>query len=59
MEGKIEIGKGKIITTDELFRRKERFHKGLSRMRFEEKIKILMQLWKIKAGIRKPSFTNK
>jgi hypothetical protein len=47
MERKIEIKKGKIITMNELFRRKERFHNGLSRISFEDKIKILMQLWKI------------
>ncbi len=47
MERKIEIRKGKIITRDDLFRAKERFHRKLSHITFEEKIKILMQLWKI------------
>jgi len=47
MERKIEIRKGKIITMNELFRRKEHFHKKLSRISFEDKIMILMQLWKV------------
>jgi hypothetical protein len=47
MERKIEIKKGKILTRAELFRAKERYHKKLSRMPFEDKIRILMQLWKI------------
>jgi len=47
MERKIEIAKGKIITRAQLFRAKERFHKDLSRMPFEEKIRILIQLRKI------------
>lgn len=47
MERKIEIRKGKIITMNELFRRKEHFHKKLSRISFEDKIRILMQLWKV------------
>lgn len=47
MQRKIEIRKGKIITRRDLFKAKERFHKKLSKIPFEEKIKILMQLWKI------------
>lgn len=52
MERKIEIRRGKIITRNELFRKKERFHKKMSRLSFEEKIKILMQLQKI-ASLKK------
>jgi len=52
MERKIEIRKGKIITMNEFFRRKEHFHKKLSRISFEDKIRILMQLWKV-AELRK------
>jgi len=58
MERKIEIRKGKIITVKELFRRKERFHTELSRMPFEDKIRMLMQMWKIKSGIKRPSLTK-
>jgi len=58
MEKNVEIRKGKIITMNELFRRKERFHKKLSQISFEDKIKILMQLWKIAAN-RRQSPTKK
>jgi len=47
MERKIEINKGKILTMNELFRKKEQFHRELSRLSFEDKIKILMKLRKI------------
>lgn len=47
MERKIEINKGKILTMNELFRKKEQFHRKLSRLSFEDKIKILMKLRKI------------
>jgi len=47
MGKKIEIKKGKAITREELFRRKANYHKKLSKLTFEEKIAILMRLWKI------------
>jgi len=53
MERKIEIRKGEIISRDELFRRKKLYHKKLSQLSFEDKIIILMRLWKIAESIKK------
>lgn len=44
---KIELRKGKIVTMDELFKAKEKFHRELARLPFEEKIKILMNMRRI------------
>ncbi len=44
---KLELRKGKLITLDELFKAKEQFHTELSRLPFEEKIKILMKMREI------------
>ena len=44
---KIEIKKGKILSTNELFKAKERFHKELAKLPFEKKIKILMDMRRI------------
>ena len=54
-EMKIIMKDNKIITRRELFKRKERFHKELAKLPFEEKIKILVRLQKIAYDIRKPS----
>lgn len=44
---KIELRSGKVITVDKLFKAKEQFHRELSRLPFEEKIKILMSMRRI------------
>lgn len=44
---KIKLRAGKIVTLDELFKAKEQFHRELSRLPFEEKIKILMNMRRI------------
>lgn len=44
---KLELGNGRVITMDELFRAKEQFHRELSMLPFEEKIKILMKMRRI------------
>ena len=44
---KIELRSGKIITMDKLFKAKEQFHKELSRLPFEEKIEILLNMRRI------------
>ena len=44
---KLELRKGRLITMDQLFKAKERFHAELSRLPFEEKIKILMKMREI------------
>ncbi len=41
---KIKLKNGKIVTRSALFKAKERFHNDLSRLPFEEKIKILMKM---------------
>ena len=44
---KIELRKGRILAMSELFKAKERFHNELSKLPFEEKIKILMSMQRI------------
>lgn len=44
---KIELRRGKTITMDKLFKAKEQFHKELSRLPFEEKIEILLNMRRI------------
>jgi hypothetical protein len=44
---KIRVRNRKIITMRDLFSAKERFHKELSRLPFEEKIKILIKMREI------------
>lgn len=44
---KIELRNGKIVTLKELFNAKERFHRELAKLPFEEKIKILMYMRRI------------
>lgn len=44
---KIELRNGRVITMNELFKAKEQFHKELSRLPFEEKIRILMSMRRI------------
>ena len=41
---KIKIRIGKVITRSQLFKAKEKFHRELSCLPFEEKIKILMHM---------------
>jgi len=43
----------KLITRDELFKKKEEFHKKLSKISFEKKIKILKHLQKIAKGVKR------
>lgn len=52
-EIKIVIGDNRIITRNELFKRKEIFHKELAKIPFEEKIKMLIYLQKIVNNIQK------
>ena len=52
-EIKIVIGDNRIITRNELFKRKEIFHKELAKIPFEEKIKMLIYLQKIVNSIQK------
>lgn len=44
---KIKLKNGKITTMRKLFKTKKQFHKELSKLPFEEKINILMKMWKI------------
>jgi hypothetical protein len=44
---KIELRNGKTVTLGELFKTKERFHNELSKLPFEEKIRILMNMQRI------------
>jgi hypothetical protein len=44
---KIELRSGRVVTMDELFKAKGQFHTELSRLPFEEKIKILMNMRRI------------
>lgn len=44
---KIEIKSGKVITLAELFKEKAKFHKEMSRLPFEEKIRILMLMRRV------------
>ncbi len=45
----------RIITREDLFKAKERFHKEQAKLPFEEKIRIVVELQKIANNIRKPS----
>jgi len=54
---KIAIRKGKIITRDQLFENKRKFHKEQAKLPFEEKIRILKELQSI-ARIIKESRKN-
>ena len=56
---KIVLNSNKIITRDELFRRKEKFHKEQALLPFEEKIKILVQLQKLANSVKKSSRTKR
>jgi len=56
---KIALSPDKIITRDELFRRKEKFHKEQALLPFEEKIKILVQLQKLANSVKKSSRTKR
>lgn len=47
-----------IKNIDDLFKAKESLHKGLAKISFEEKIKILVRLQEIANNIRKPSQKN-
>jgi len=44
---KLKLRDGKVITMDELFKAKEQYHRELSRLPFEEKMKILMRMRRI------------
>lgn len=50
---KIVVSKKRILSERELFKAKEKFHKNLAKLPFEEKLKILTQLQKIAKEIRK------
>ena len=49
---KIRTSDGRLLTREEFFRENEKFHEGRARLPFEEKVKILVELQKIAAGIR-------
>jgi hypothetical protein len=49
---KIIFDKDKILTREEIFEGKERFHKEQAKLPFEEKIKILVELQKIARSIK-------
>lgn len=49
---KIRTSDGRLITREEFFRENEKFHEDRARLPFEEKVKILVELQKIAAGIR-------
>ncbi|MGB9877369.1 MAG: hypothetical protein ACPLPS_06335 [bacterium] len=49
---KIILDKDKILTREEIFKGKERFHKEQAKLPFEEKIKILVELQKIARNIK-------
>ncbi|HOL22523.1 MAG TPA: hypothetical protein PLQ41_06705 [bacterium] len=55
---KIMTHRGKFITRDGIFKRKEEFHKKQAKLPFEEKIKILMELQEIADNI-KNNYRNK
>jgi len=52
---RIVIEKGKVISRKQLFKDKEKFHNEQAKLPFEEKIKILINLQKIAASIKKDS----
>ncbi len=49
---KIRTSDGRLITREEFFRENEKFHEDRARLPFEEKVRILVELQKIAAGIR-------
>lgn len=49
---KIRTSDGRLITREEFFRENEKFHEDRAKLPFEEKVKILVELQKIAAGIR-------
>ena len=49
---KIRTSDGRLITREKFFRENEKFHEDRARLPFEEKVKILVELQKIAAGIR-------
>jgi|YelNatPaOPRAMG01_1025707.scaffolds.fasta_scaffold34764_5 hypothetical protein len=51
-EKKIIFDKDKILTREEIFEGKERFHQEQAKLPFEEKIKILVKLQKIARSIK-------
>jgi len=51
-EKKIIFDKDKILTREEIFEGKERFHKKQAKLSFEEKIKILVKLQRIARSIK-------
>lgn len=53
---KIELRSGNVVTRNELFKAKAEFHRDLSRLPFEEKIKILMNMRRIVELKRSSSF---
>ena len=50
---KIIIKDNRIVTRQDLFKKKEEFHREQANLPFEEKIKILVQLQKIASNIEK------
>jgi len=45
----------KVLSQRELFREKEKFHREMAKLPFEEKIKVLFKLQKIAKAIKKTS----
>lgn len=52
-EKNIAIKNNNVITRKELFESKEKFHKEQARLRFEEKVKMLVRLQEIARSIKK------
>lgn len=51
-EIRIKIGKDRIVTREEIFRKKGEFHREQARLPFPEKIRILVELQKIARSIK-------
>ena len=49
---KIMLNDNEIISREELFARKEQFHKNQAKLPFEEKIRILVNMQKIASRIK-------
>lgn len=49
---RIITGEGRVIAQEEVFKKKEDFHKEQARLSFEEKIRILVRLQEIASKIK-------
>ncbi len=55
-ETRIVIGRNKTITRDELFRKKEEFHRNQAKLSFDKKVKMVTQLQKIARNLKASNF---